>query len=295
MEGSNVTGTTYIMTNVNSIAANSINTVPYTIPPPTTTQPTATSTIQNQPTQYNSSPPQTSNSNCATSTTVAASHQPGSFATTPACEKNGDASNVVTTTTTNTAASAVAADADVNIMCDEVSDGLKAALQQQLEYYFSKENLSRDPYLVSQMDSEQYVPIATIANFEQVKKLTKDINLVVQVLKESSMVQVDESEEKVRPISEKRSILILREIPETTSPQEIESLFSGNNCPRFVSVEFIHNDTWYVTFECEEDAQKAYRYLREQVQTFQGKPIMVSIITCCNLCPGDSRCLPDTY
>lgn len=265
MEGNNVTGTTYIMTNVNSIP--SINSVPYTIP-------SATSTIQNEATQYDSSP-ETSNSNCATSTTVATSHQPGSFSASPTCEKNGDTTNVVAPATVNTA-SAVAAGCDVNITCDEVSDGLKAALQQQLEYYFSKENLARDPYLVSQMDSEQYVSIATIANFEQVKKLTKDINLVVQVLKESSMVQVDESEEKVRPISEKRSILILREIPETTSPQEIESLFSGNNCPRFVSVEFIHNDTWYVTFECEEDAQKAYRYLREQVQTFQGKPIMVS-------------------
>lgn len=277
MEGSNVNGTTYIMTNVNSIPATSINSVPYAntnvIPPP----PVTSTTIQNQATQYNSTSPQLSNSNCATSTAaVATSHQPGSFVPSTVCETNGDTTNVVATTIASNSASAVVTGSDVNIMCDEASDGLKAALQQQLEYYFSKENLSRDPYLVSQMDSEQYVPIATIAGFEQVKKLTKDISLVVQVLKESPMVQVDESEEKVRPISEKRSILILREIPESTSPQEIESLFSDDNCPRFVSVEFIHNDTWYVTFECEEDAQKAYRHLREQVQTFQGKPIMVS-------------------
>lgn len=63
---------------------------------------------------------------------------------------------------------------------------LRQALQQQLEYYFSKENLSRDTYLISQMDSEQYVPIATIANFEQVKKLTRDLSLVVNVLKGES-------------------------------------------------------------------------------------------------------------
>ena len=60
---------------------------------------------------------------------------------------------------------------------------LRQALQQQLEYYFSKENLSRDTYLISQMDAEQYVPIATIASFEQVKKLTSDLSLVVRVLK----------------------------------------------------------------------------------------------------------------
>jgi len=45
---------------------------------------------------------------------------------------------------------------------------LRSALRTQLEYYFSKENLVKDSYLVSQMDSESYVPIGTIANFEQV-------------------------------------------------------------------------------------------------------------------------------
>lgn len=60
---------------------------------------------------------------------------------------------------------------------------IRAALKKQLEYYFSTENLMRDTYLVSQMDSEHYVPITTIASFEQVKKLTHDIDLVVEVLK----------------------------------------------------------------------------------------------------------------
>ena len=44
-----------------------------------------------------------------------------------------------------------------------------------------------------------------------------------------------------------------------------------------MSCEFAHNNSWYVSFESDEDAQRAYRYLREDVQTFQGKPIMVSI------------------
>jgi len=57
--------------------------------------------------------------------------------------------------------------------------------------------------------------------------------------------------------------------------QAIKKLFKGENCPPFTSCEFAHNDSWYVTFESEEDAQKAYRYLREEVCTFLGKPIMV--------------------
>ena len=60
---------------------------------------------------------------------------------------------------------------------------LKAKLQKQLEYYFSRENLAHDAYLLTQMDADQFVPIWTIANFNQIKRLTHDIQLVTQVLR----------------------------------------------------------------------------------------------------------------
>jgi hypothetical protein len=62
-------------------------------------------------------------------------------------------------------------------------DELKSRLMRQLEYYFSRENLAHDTYLMSQMDSDQFVDIATIANFNQIKRLTGDLNLVTQVLR----------------------------------------------------------------------------------------------------------------
>jgi hypothetical protein len=40
-----------------------------------------------------------------------------------------------------------------------------------------------DRYLKSQMDAEEYVPIAIIANFKLVKRLTDDFRLIVDVLK----------------------------------------------------------------------------------------------------------------
>ncbi|XP_057666891.1 la-related protein Larp4B isoform X5 [Diorhabda carinulata] len=153
---------------------------------------------------------------------------------------------------------------------------LKQMLSQQLEYYFSRENLANDTYLLSQMDNDQYVPIWTVANFNQVKKLTKDIKLITEVLRESPNVQVDEEGVKVRP-NHKRCIVILREIPDNTPIDEVKNLFAGENCPRFISCEFAHNSSWYVTFESDEDAQRAYRYLREEVREFQGKPIMARI------------------
>lgn len=44
-----------------------------------------------------------------------------------------------------------------------------------------------------------------------------------------------------------------------------------------MSFEFAHNDSWYVTFNGEEDAKIAYRYLREEVQHFHGRPLMARI------------------
>ncbi|XP_013783273.1 la-related protein 4-like isoform X2 [Limulus polyphemus] len=153
---------------------------------------------------------------------------------------------------------------------------LKVMLQRQLDYYFSRENLAHDTFLVSQMDSDQYVPIITVANFNQVRRLTKDLKLIVEVLRESPNVQVDEAGEKVRP-NHKCCVLILREIPENTAIKDIETLFGGEGCPKFAKCEFVHNDSWYVTFDSDEDVQKAYRYLREEVRSFQGKPIMARI------------------
>lgn len=53
-------------------------------------------------------------------------------------------------------------------------------------------------------------------------------------------------------------------------------MFSSENCPKFSRCEFAHNNSWYVLFDSDEDTQKAYRYLREEAKTFNGKPVMVS-------------------
>ena len=54
-------------------------------------------------------------------------------------------------------------------------------------------------------------------------------------------------------------------------------MFAGPNCPKIASCECSLNNSWYVTFDSDEDAQKAYRYLREEVREFKGHPIMARI------------------
>jgi len=84
------------------------------------------------------------------------------------------------------------------------------------------------------MDGDQYVLVQTVAGFNQMKKLTNDINLIVEairsdhhilwwlcalmcfVLLDSPYLQLDDTGTKVRA-NVKRSVLILREIPESTA------------------------------------------------------------------------------
>ena len=50
-------------------------------------------------------------------------------------------------------------------------------------FLFYRENLSSDSYLQSQMDADQYVPIATVANLDQIQKFNCDIQLIVDLLR----------------------------------------------------------------------------------------------------------------
>ncbi|KAE9554913.1 hypothetical protein FO519_001878 [Halicephalobus sp. NKZ332] len=155
-------------------------------------------------------------------------------------------------------------------------DQLKTKLITQLEYYFSRENLNQDRYLRSQMDPDQYVPIKVVASFPKISQLTSDLDLIVQVLKESKNVQVDETNTKVRA-AHRRTTLLLREIPEYTDEREVKAMFIG--CPKYISLSYGLNNSWYVTFETEEATQLAFLHLQNLRKSFNGKQICVRIKT----------------
>lgn len=67
---------------------------------------------------------------------------------------------------------------------------LRESIVKQIEYYFSDQNLQNDHYLLSLMDNQGWVPIATIADFKRVKRMSTDIAFIIDALQASSTVEV---------------------------------------------------------------------------------------------------------
>jgi len=154
---------------------------------------------------------------------------------------------------------------------EEIVTGLK----KQIDYYFSKENLSTDRWLVSQMDSENYVPIHTIASFKGVRTISSDLNLIATAMKQLESVQLDEKRGLVRPtLRQHRNIIILREIPSSTPEQDIRGIFAESGS-QIAEIRAEVGDMWYVTLQNEDQAVQILEKIRNQ--TFLGQPVRARI------------------
>lgn len=66
----------------------------------------------------------------------------------------------------------------------------RSLVQQQLEYYFSIENLCKDMFLRKHMDDEGYVALPILARFNRVRSITFDYTLIRDVCAQSSMIEL---------------------------------------------------------------------------------------------------------
>ncbi|CAH0513998.1 unnamed protein product [Peronospora belbahrii] len=147
---------------------------------------------------------------------------------------------------------------------------LKEAIKRQVEFYFSRANLANDAYLVSQMNSQMYVPVDVIINFSKIKQLTDNTELLIEAVQNSTVCSLNSFKDAIKPnIKSERTTIILREIPSSTKPEEVKAIFE--DCGEVSSIRSDVGDTWFVTMHSESEAVNTLLALRSK--TFNGAAI----------------------
>ncbi|PIN23442.1 putative RNA-binding protein [Handroanthus impetiginosus] len=122
-----------------------------------------------------------------------------------------------------------------------LSDDLRRKIVKQVEYYFSDENLPNDQFLMKHVTKnvEGFVPIGVIASFRKMKKLTKDMSVIVAALKDSAFLVVSSNGKKVKrlhplPLAEIKDPLVctvlVENLPDDHSVENLRRVFgeAGN-------------------------------------------------------------------
>ena len=133
----------------------------------------------------------------------------------------------------------------------------KAALNDIFDQIFTKQNIEMDDYLRSAISPNLTMPIEVVLQVPRVREVSTDPNVVRAVLAESSMVTLNNEVVKLNFKIEQNTV-ILRDIPTKTREEDVRAIFeSVSNCPEITELRSDIGDTWYVTFNSEEDAKQA--------------------------------------
>ena len=72
-------------------------------------------------------------------------------------------------------------------------------LKRQIEYYFSDLNYEKDSYLKSQEDTNRYIDLDILMQFNKIKMMTKDKNILIKALKEQTdKIEFNEDYSKIK-------------------------------------------------------------------------------------------------
>eukprot|EP00516_Mucochytrium_quahogii_P007431 CAMPEP_0203744186 /NCGR_PEP_ID=MMETSP0098-20131031/325_1 /ASSEMBLY_ACC=CAM_ASM_000208 /TAXON_ID=96639 /ORGANISM=" , Strain NY0313808BC1" /LENGTH=711 /DNA_ID=CAMNT_0050631641 /DNA_START=1809 /DNA_END=3944 /DNA_ORIENTATION=- len=149
---------------------------------------------------------------------------------------------------------------------------LKARIKAQVEYYFSQQNLNNDAYMMSQMNTEGYIPVSTIASFKKVRNLTDNLELIAEAVADSTVCELSSDKSMLKTSWKRpaRTTIILRDVHEDTTEDDIKLLFEETEF-KVVSARSDVGQTWFVTMDSEEGAKNAVLHLLGK--TLQGLPV----------------------
>ncbi|KAI3753829.1 hypothetical protein L2E82_25893 [Cichorium intybus] len=125
---------------------------------------------------------------------------------------------------------------EVRKISERSKENIYTAATSRVEYYFRDENLRIDKFLLKYLakDEEGYVPVAVIASFKKMKKLTHHKSFIVAALKESSLLTLSSNEKKVKrvhpfPLTEaldtELCTVLIENLPEDHTIENMKKIF----------------------------------------------------------------------
>eukprot|EP00667_Euglena_gracilis_P008074 EG_transcript_8168 len=118
---------------------------------------------------------------------------------------------------------ATIADDEAQAVEDPNAPDLAEQIRTQVAFYFGKENLPRDTYLLKVMNKEGWVPLEEVARFRKMKALTSDRGVIVEALRRCPAVELSGNGRFLRQAGAKRK-------PRPAAPWEAER---GSPCKYF--------------------------------------------------------------
>jgi len=175
-----------------------------------------------------------------------------------------------------------------------MAENTEELIREQVEFYFSDSNYLTDKFLKQKAaENEGYVPVATLATFSRIKRLTEDVTIIANALKKSDKLILSQDEKMVKrkaPLPtastlDERSVYI-KGLPEESTGVNIDAIknfFSSSSSGKVMSVRLrrqrpdkIFKGSAFVEFETKEEAEAASKKTN---LTWKGqdKPLLIKM------------------
>ncbi|CAD5206469.1 unnamed protein product [Bursaphelenchus okinawaensis] len=161
-------------------------------------------------------------------------------------------------------------------MAGQNNNSIKDAVVRQVEYYFGDINLPRDKFLQEEMKKDEgWIPVDTMLKFNRLAKITTDVDVLSDSLKDSHLIEVSEDRKQIRrnpevPLPDntleywqeiKRRTVYVKGFPQDTTLDEIQAFVNPhgdvkNILMRRLKKEKTFKGSVFVTFVDRETAEK---------------------------------------
>ncbi|KAK5639830.1 hypothetical protein RI129_010641 [Pyrocoelia pectoralis] len=149
---------------------------------------------------------------------------------------------------------------------------LYKSILQQMEFYFSDSNLTKERFLGQLLQSDPYVDVSIFLQFNKIRKLTTRLEDVTKAISKSDLIELSEDKTKVRrrlPVQIKENVdectIYVERLKSDATHEWLSSIFSEFGKVAYVSIpKYSHSNIIkgfaFVEFDTEESANAALNF-----------------------------------